>query len=276
MTPTQSRAGLVLATAWCLAIAAVVATRWRGEWEPYKALHRSMSDAGIPGWLRNFDAFIIFMGAAFLGALFIARIAGGRVREHLLLGLGQRGWPVMAAVSLAPMLVGGLIMWLAFHRGGAAGGSDAASGAAGSEVVLASIMRSVVRAPLMEEFLFRGLLVAAVICALGRSGVRAATNAVLAAALFGLLHVDWTLDGVTRGWPALLVTMVGGLWFAWLMLRWNTIWVPVVLHAGMNLGWFMLGAGGGAGGGGALANLLRAATIVIAIAWTMRATRPIR
>jgi predicted lipid-binding transport protein (Tim44 family) len=51
------------------------------------------------------------------------------------------------------------------------------------------------------------------------------------------------------------------------------LWVPIALHAGMNLGWMLAAASGGAGGGGLAENLLRAATIGVATWWTIRCTR---
>jgi len=108
---------------------------------------------------------------------------------------------------------------------------------------------------------------------LGWRGARFWLNAMLAAALFASVHIEWTIDGVVRGWPALLVTGFGALWFTWLLARWRSIWVPIGLHAGMNLGWMLAGASGGAGGGGWLVNILRVATMVIATWWTIRRTR---
>jgi predicted lipid-binding transport protein (Tim44 family) len=60
---------------------------------------------------------------------------------------------------------------------------------------------------------------------------------------------------------------------AWLLSRWRWMWVPMVVHAGLNLGWMFAALSGGAGGGGLLENLLRAATITIASGWTIRVTR---
>jgi len=135
------------------------------------------------------------------------------------------------------------------------------------------LLKGVVRAPIMEELLFRGLLVGVTAAVLNWQGRRFWCNAFAAAALFASTHVDWTQTGFANGWSTLLVTGIGGLWYTWLLSRWRSLWVPMILHAGMNLGWLLAGATGGAGGGGLAINLLRAATITIATWWTIRATR---
>lgn len=69
--------------------------------------------------------------------------------------------------------------------------------------------------------------------------------------------------------PVLLVTCAAGGFFAWLYVEWErNIWLPVALHALMNLSWSLFDMGGNAAGG-ALPNLLRAGTIALAIALTL-------
>jgi membrane protease YdiL (CAAX protease family) len=70
--------------------------------------------------------------------------------------------------------------------------------------------------------------------------------------------------------PVLLLTCAAGGFFAWLYVEWErNIWLPVALHALMNLSWSLFDMGGNAAGG-AVPNLLRVGTIALAIALTLR------
>lgn len=167
----------------------------------------------------------------------------------------------MVAVSLLPMVGGGIV--LAVLRWA-------------PEATLTGLppkfISGVVRAPIAEELLFRGLLVGVAAAAVGWRGPRFWGNAAAAAMLFAVMHVTWSVQGIAGGWGTLMMTGAGGIWYAWLLARWGSLWVPMVLHAGMNLGWLLAGASGGAGGGGLVENLLRVGTIAIATWWTVRRT----
>lgn len=250
-----------VAIAWSLGVVAVVAGRFRGELSAYRALHRWCAELGVPDWVRNLDSLILFGAAAMLGAGLVAWLRGGSTLANLRLHGGKGRWGWMVLVALLPMVIGGAIL----------GWTRLTQGALNADT-LAKLVGGVVRAPLAEELLFRGLLVGVSAIAVGWRGAGFWANATAAALLFALLHVPWTAKGIAEGWPTLLMTGAGGLWYAWLMARWGSLWVPIVLHAGMNLGWFLAGASGGAGGGGLIENILRAATIAIATWWTVRRT----
>ena len=224
-----------------------------------------MSHHGIPDFVRNFDSLMLFAAAAFLGALVAKRMVGGTIAGHLCLQIGRCGWGHVVLLSLIPMVAGGAIL------AAIAGGEPAPM-----KPLASPLLKGVVRAPIMEELLYRGLLVGVTAAVLNWQGRRFWCNAFAAAALFASTHVDWTRTGVANGWPTLLVTGIGGLWYTWLLSRWRSLWVPMILHAGMNLGWLLAGATGGAGGGGLTINLLRAATIAIATWMTAHRTREAR
>lgn len=265
-----------LAIIWLLALASVAFARFRGQWPAYKSLHTWLNAQGVPGWLRNLDSFAVFILAAFLGAVIVHRLIARDTAtqrharsEHArsplaLLGLcrGERGGLLVALIALAPMIIGGLVLGL---RSG--------NIPAPMETVVPAVLDGVLRAAVMEELFFRGLLVGVAAAALGWMGRPFWINASFAAALFGAMHIKWTLEGIAAGWPNVLMTLAGGLWFAWLFAKWRNLWVPMILHAGMNLGWLLAAAKGGAGGGGLIENLLRAATIALATWLTIRATR---
>ena len=265
----------VLAIVWLPALAAVLLIRFRTRWPAYTALHKSLADRGVPEWVRNLDSVLVLVAASLLGAWLAhralaparastAHAAGDRpATTPAMLGLrrGERGWPRVVLVALAPMVVGGLVL-------GVRNGNIPAP----ASTVVPAVWSGVVRAAVQEELFFRGLLVAVPAAAIGWAGRAFWVNASFAAALFGAMHIRWTLEGLSGGWGTLLMTFAGGLWFAWLLARWRTLWVPMILHAGMNLGWMLAAAEGGAGGGGLIENLLRAATIALATWLTIRRT----
>ncbi|MBX3407081.1 MAG: CPBP family intramembrane metalloprotease [Phycisphaeraceae bacterium] len=267
---------LSLAIIWLLALASVGFARFRGQWPAYKSLHTWLDGQGLPGWLRNLDSFAAFMLAAFLGAVIVHRLIARSSVEHRaarsdlarsplgLLGLrsGERGGVLVALIALGPMIIGGLVLGL---RSGDL--------PAPASTIVPAVLDGAFRAALMEEVFFRGLLVGVAAAAIGWSGRPFWINTSLAAALFAAMHIEWTPQGAADGWPTLLMTFAGGLWFAWLLVRWRTLWVPMILHAGMNLGWMLAAAKGGAGGGGLYENLLRAATIALATWLTVKWTR---
>jgi membrane protease YdiL (CAAX protease family) len=249
---------------WCLGASTVIATRFRGEWDAYRGLHRTARDLGVPEAVRNLDGLLLALAAAFAGATVVARWWGGGVNARLGLQRGRAGWWWMAPVALLPMVGGGLVL-----------GSVRLDPATSPDGLWLKLLSGVVRAPIAEEMLFRGLLVGVAAIAVGRRGPRFWINAAAAALLFAATHVQWNAQALAAGWSTLLVTGLGGLWYAWLLVRWESLWPPMLLHAGMNLGWMLAAAGGGAGGGGWVENLLRVATIVIATWWTAR-LNPVR
>ncbi len=258
----------LIAIPWLLALPCVVLTRFRAQWAPYQSLHQWLAARGVPDAVRNCDNLIIYTLIAFLGAFIVHRLlARGKQSDApaALLGLrrGRAGWLAVCLIALAPMVLGGLI--ISFRAG--LWSSDLAE-------FWPRVFKGVIRAPIMEELFFRGLLVGVVAAAaIGWTGWRFWLNASLAAAIFASIHIDWSMDGVARGWPNLIVTFVGGMWYAWLLSRWRSLWVPMILHAGMNLGWMLAAAEGGAGGGRLIENLLRVATITIATWLTVRTPR---
>lgn len=262
-----------LPLAWALALGVVAATRWRGEWSAYRAFHRGLADLGVPDGVRNLDSMLIALAAAAAGAGAVALTTRRPWWAWLGLTRGRPGWSMVVLASLLPMVLGGLA--LAAFRWPPESATTPSAAAS-------TLWRGVVRAPIVEEVLFRGLLIGVVAAALGgvgagaRRGVGFWLNAAAAAALFAVTHVAWTAEGFARGWPTLLVTGAGGAWYVWLLARWGTLWPSMLLHAGMNLGWMLASAGGslgGAGGGGWIENLLRAATITAATWWTVTRTR---
>ena len=77
------------------------------------------------------------------------------------------------------------------------------------------------------------------------------------------------------------ITALGGMLFAWIVFRWDSLWPAIALHSFMNLAWEIFGvddwthqhqAGASAIGTG-VANIARLVSIALAIALTLRWTR---
>lgn len=260
--PAARRGGSTLALIWLAGLVTVAGVKYRALWPSYVDLHRWISARGVPDVVRGFDSLLIFTTVAFIAAWLVGRSQGASARRIMQLQSGRSGWSWMCAAALAPMILGGAAL----------GMSRVAQNAESAEIAN-TLLRLVIKAPWTEEIFYRGMLAVVPAALIGWRGPRFRANAAASSFVFGIGHIAWSLDGVQEGWSTLLVTFAGGLWFIWLVKRWESLWVPMILHAGMNLGWTAAAASGGAGGGGLTENLLRVATIVIATVWTARATR---
>jgi len=118
---------------------------------------------------------------------------------------------------------------------------------------------------LMEEFLFRGFLFGLLFY---KNKCGFIPSALLGAITFGLLHL-YQGNGVAHSAGVFLITAMGAVWFAWLYVEWNkNLWVPVFLHALMNLSWLLFEVSPDALGG-YQANIFRSITIVLSILITI-------
>ncbi|HVG93448.1 MAG TPA: CPBP family intramembrane glutamic endopeptidase [Planctomycetota bacterium] len=215
--------------------------RLRGRVPAVRAVHRWLASVGVPEDLRALDATLLLVGGAFLAAWFLAR-------RQVAAALGLRR-PIgpsarIAAIGALPMLVAA---W-------AVGEGWSPSWA---------LVPGALVAPFVEELFFRGALVALPVRA---AGLPFWPVAIVSAALFGASHAPWS-DALSWGHvPVILVTGAGGLWFAWLLRTapWN-LWLPIFVHAGMNLAWMLFRASPDAVGGWQ-ANVGRAGTIAL-VTW---------
>lgn len=144
----------------------------------------------------------------------------------------------------------------------------------GVRLVPQAMLSTAVVAPVTEEVLFRGYLFRQ----LYRHGSWTFVVAVLATgALFGLAHVGTALRGNPMDLLGVVaITTVGGMFFAWLFVRWNdNLWVPIGVHALMNVWWELFDVAPNALGGWG-PNLARALAVAAAIALTLRHTSATR
>ena len=99
--------------------------------------------------------------------------------------------------------------------------------------------------------------------------------AVGSALLFGLVHLA-NMRAERNPWRLLaevLITGLGGAFFAWLLVRWdNNLWIPIAMHVFMNLWWEVFAVDRTAIGSWA-ANGARACAIATAIVITLLKTR---
>jgi membrane protease YdiL (CAAX protease family) len=172
-------------------------------------------------------------------------------------GLDRMSW---RGVGLA--LAGSLAMPIAFVvEGGRPGLPDGDA-----------LLRGVLAAAVAEEVLFRGYAFSTLV---RRAGWPLVPAMVVTALVFGLGHVPGALR--TGEWGQVLgaaaLTGVGGAWYAWLLHRWGyALWVPIAMHASMNLWWQVFAVGPTAASGGAAAVWGRAVTIAVVTVVTLRAT----
>lgn len=125
--------------------------------------------------------------------------------------------------------------------------------------------------PVIEELVYRGLAVAALIRWAGWHWLPAC---LLPAVFFGAVHMGQGSEWIEIA-GIVAITGVGGVLFGWLFARWDfNLWPPILLHVGLNCLWIIFDLGVNALGG-MLGNGLRVAVVGGAIALTfVMAPRP--
>jgi membrane protease YdiL (CAAX protease family) len=130
-----------------------------------------------------------------------------------------------------------------------------------------SLLFLTVFSPIVEEIEFRGFGVRQL-----QRGTHWPFWAVVwpSAILSGYGHVEQGQSSMEMA-GLFLLTGTGGVVLAWLVYRWQTLWVAVVLHICMNLWWELFSVSTNAVGGW-FPFLLQALTIILAILGTLRFT----
>jgi membrane protease YdiL (CAAX protease family) len=98
------------------------------------------------------------------------------------------------------------------------------------------LVGSVVLGPFAEEVLFRGFLFRRL---LFDAGWRPLSAMGASAALFGLAH----LGTPGQGFFDLLILGAGGVAFAWICYRWDSLWPAIGLHSFINFWWVLSDSG---------------------------------
>ncbi len=128
------------------------------------------------------------------------------------------------------------------------------------EVVAATLI-----AGLVEEVYYRGFLFG-MLYKFTRLGFL--SSILLGALLFAMAHMYQSQETIQL-LGIFGITFMGAGLFAWLYVEWDfNLWVPIFLHTFMNLAWIISDMGDTALGG-VVPNVLRAATIALAIVGTI-------
>ncbi len=246
--PPPGKTRLFAASIWLAVIGTLVLLRYRGRIGLVRSFHEWLAESGAPDWVRNSDNDVLFVVFG-VGLWAWMRRGSGERSAGLLgdLGLGggvARGCIVGLVIGLPGLLVGAVT-----------GGAIAFEW---------PMVRVVATAPFAEEWFFRGVLVLAFV---RLAGVSFWPTAIMSGVLFGAVHVNpWTVDGFAQGWPHGLLTMAGGIWYAWLAREWGrNLWVVIVAHALMNLSSSWYGTGNAA-----WLEIGRGATIALGTVMTIR------
>lgn len=118
--------------------------------------------------------------------------------------------------------------------------------------------------PLAEEMLFRGF---AVWMLYRFAGWDFWTAVLIPAVVFGYGHLDQSADQM-QSLAIFAITALGSIWFSWLLLSWNNLWVPIIVHSLMNLWWEIFDVDTTALGGW-LPNGMRLAVVILSIIVTL-------
>ena len=218
-------------------------------------------------WAEGVLKLVVWVVPSVLVAFFMwGRSAGGALEE-----LGLRSNPVTGYAFGLAAAVPTLIAWPVVGA---------------RPLVASAIVGSVLLGPLAEEVLFRGLLFRQLYRCGGQRPLRAMTVSALAFGFAHLANIDF--ESVRLAAPQTMtpamgqvgLTAIGGLLFAWVAYRWDSLWPAIGLHTFMNLSWEVFGVNGPTGAArGALglpadaATTTRLASVAIAVYLTWRLTR---
>ena len=156
---------------------------------------------------------------------------------------------LFALIFVFPMLLGALF-----------------SGQFNKSLRIWDIIEGAILAGFFEELIFRGFLFGQLFRNCNWGFIPAAS---LNAVLFGLGHI-YQGSSFEETLGVFLVTLSGGIWFAWLYAEWNNnIWMPVCMHVLMNFSW-MITTSNETALGSLLPNVFRVLTIAISIVITIK------
>lgn len=174
----------------------------------------------------------------------------GRSRFFKNLGLSSNIFTAVwvSLLFTLPMFLGGLFFFKFNHQ-----------------IKVENIIAGTIVAGFMEELYFRGFLFGQ----LFRRTILGFILSVLPGAfIFALGHLNQS-QNLSEIAGIFLITFSGAVFFAWLYVEWNfNLWVPVLIHAFMNLAWSLFEFDTTALGD-VKANVFRGLTIATAIVFTI-------
>lgn len=235
-------------------LGAIALVHVRLRFQPY-ANARQWVRENIGDLAASLDFSLILIAAAVIGVMLVCRCRTARTVTAAL-GMSRPILPaaLFAFIAALPMLVGYSLTGTATWN-------------------WSLVLQGAVIAAIVEEVFFRGF---AYRMLHERAGWGFWPAALVTGLVFGLMHV---LDNLLRldlnanHLFTIALTGAGGVFYAWLFMRWKfNLWVPIFLHMFMNLWWMVFAAGDGAVGG-LTANICRGLTIAAAVVLTLSAQR---
>jgi membrane protease YdiL (CAAX protease family) len=241
---SRRRATVVVIVFFVGAVAFTVARGYLGfylEW--YRIL-----DGWLSGWAWV-DQYAIWTMAILVGLGVAHRMGPRRALGELGLKAPSGRALVFAIIATIPMMAGAALM--------------------GTFQLRWELVGSSLFAPFFEELLFRGYAMRQLH---RRGGLGMWPAAFFTGIVFGLVHAVHALLRGQMSWFHLgtfAMTGAGGVFYAWLFASWrDNLWLPIFLHALMNLSWLLFGIAGEAVGG-IWSNVCRALTVATAIVLTL-------
>lgn len=202
---------------------------------------------GLAGYLRWSVVSLLEVSVCVLGVMAIARTGiAGALRELRLLR------PVHVAALFA--LIATLPMPITF----------AMSGPVSDSIDPMRLLFFSGFAPLLEEIVFRGF---AFWMLYRWARLPFWPAALLPAVAFGLAHL-YQASAPMEALGIFAITAIGSVWFSWLLMRWDNLWVPAFMHMAMNAWWAVFAVDTTALGGW-LPTIARGVVILLSIVMTV-------
>jgi membrane protease YdiL (CAAX protease family) len=129
-----------------------------------------------------------------------------------------------------------------------------------NDLDLLLLYRNIVGAGFAEELIFRAFLMGILFIYGGWGFI---PSALITALFFGASHL-YQAEDLGSAVSVFLVTAIGSAGFGWFYFAWKSLWMPVFLHAFMDLSWDMFNISS-AVTGSLYANIFRILTLVFAI-----------
>lgn len=236
---------------------------------------------GITSIKQVYSAIIIIAGCVFAiyGRSFLREIVELRFDTYLLHLFFSYSWWLVPVVAVTGLMFGfrSLLSNLGLDRGFLRGfgiaalcvipmmAGSAILGKLNSNIEFMALLQKTLLAGFTEELLFRGFVFGLLFSKIRWGFIPAALPG---AVIFALAHL-YQGSGFADSAGIFFVTFIGSLWFAWLYIEWdNNLWVPIWMHALMNLSWMLFYTDHTALGNMS-SNIFRALTIAVSVMLTI-------
>lgn len=214
--------------------------------EYFTSIKESLDELTKNGLLSYILTYLIIGIPIYIGAYIINPELN--VIKNLGLNLNFLKPFLITTLCSLPMILGGLIFFK-FNK----------------TISIPNLIAGTIVIGFVEELFFRGFLFGQIFKYTKFGFI---SSIVLSATIFGIGHL-YQSQNLFELVGIFIVTFMGAILFAWLYVEWNyNLWVPIFLHALMNLAWHLFKMDETALGG-VLPNIFRGLTIVSAILFTI-------